>query len=417
MTPPTLQLSLAFLLALGLTLFSPAAPTTLRSWKSTAGTTLEAKAIGLENDMVTFEALDGRTAKVPLDRLVEADRELLENHFQPSEAAAVQLGHPLGKSSRPIDAGGSSYLLYLPKSMKAGKLYPLMFVTSPKGGNPGRFDALSEGAELCEWIVAQSVESKNGPAEDNLKHSQLCMEHIKKNLPVDTRRIYFSGSSGGARAAFANAAKMGAAGVFAMTAGAEPGELKKGCDYFFVTGGYDYNRAGVAISFNEVKSNAALRFHTGGHGVGPDWLATEAFIWLDSQARRKLSINDPAQQDYERRLLAWVEKLAVAEPHRATWWTTYFKKGKFSTANQPRLDALHTKLSSTLANTAYVQGLADLEAFAAKVLVNEPQYAPKCFNHTSPAVQKGADQLLETHSNTPAVKDLLQAIKKKTDKG
>jgi hypothetical protein len=391
-----------------------AAPTAARSWQSTAGTSLEAKATILENDTVTFEAVNGRIAKVPLDRLIEADREFLKKHFAPEESAPAELAHPLGKVVGPIDAGGSTYFLYLPNSLKPGKLHPLLFFTSSGGGKPERLNEMKDAAELCGWIITISVESKNG-IPNSLEHSQRCIDHIKKSLPVDSGRLYFSGNSGGAREAFSNGVKMGAAGVLAITAGAQPGELKKGSDYFFISGANDFNRAGIAISYADAKSGSALRFHPGGHGMGPAWLTTEGFVWLEGQARRKSS-NDPTQADYETKMLAWTEKIAATEPHRAAWWTTYFKQGKFTPANQGTLDALHNRLIGTPASTAYIQGVADLEEFAAKVLVKEPQYSPECFNSTSPSVQKAADKLLETHSATPWIKEVLVAAKKQTDK-
>jgi hypothetical protein len=315
----------------------------------------------------------------------------------------------------PIDAGGSSYHLYLPASLKAGRSHPLLFYTSAGGGSAQTLKALIEGAELCGWIVACSVESRNG-GTDNFGHSQRCLKHITETLPIAKDRIYYGGNSGGARQAFENGAKLGSAGVLALIAGAQPGELKKGNHYFFVSGAYDYNRSGTAFSYEEVSRSSAFRFHPGGHGGGPGWLVTEGVVWLEGQWLRKAA-GDPAKPEYESRALAWLESLASSEPHRAAWWCSFLQEGGAMPANQSRLAALQTRLAADSKNASYKEGLADLEEFAAKVLVKEPRFSPDCFNHTSPAVQKAADKLLEKHAATPWVKDVLEGIKKQTDKG
>ena len=51
------------------------------------------------------------------------------------------------------------------------------------------------------------------------------------------------------------------------------------------------------------------------------------------------------------------------------------------------------------------------------MLTEGPQYSPECFEHTSPAIQKKADKLLEQHATTPGVKEILAALKNKTGKG
>lgn len=58
-----------------------AQPTENRSWTSTAGTKLEAKAISLSNDDTTLETEDGRNLKIKLSQLVPEDRAFLKKHF------------------------------------------------------------------------------------------------------------------------------------------------------------------------------------------------------------------------------------------------------------------------------------------------------------------------------------------------
>lgn len=412
MAPP-MKIAFSILLSFLLSCVAHAAePTETRGWKSTAGTTLEAKATGIENGTVVFEAAGGRIMKVPLDKLAEADRDLLSAHFA---AAAAALAHPLGKIAGPVDAGASAYFVYLPESLKAGRTYPLLFYTSAGGGNAGTLKALVEGAELCGWIIACSVESKNGGG-DNFGHSKRCLEHITKSLPVAPGRIYFGGNSGGARQAFYNGSQLGSAGVMALIAGAQPGEMKKGNHYFFISGAYDYNRAGTSFSFDEVRRSAAFRFFPGGHGQSPGWLVTEGLVWLEGQAQRK-SGNDAAKPEFEARVLAWLDGLKSKEAHRAAWWCAFFAEGGMLPANRARLASLQSGISTDPQNPAYIAGIADLEELAAKTLSKSPRFSPDCFKFTSPEIQKAADKLLEKHAATPWVKEVLEGIKKMTDKG
>ena len=69
------------------------------------------------------------------------------------------------------------------------------------------------GAEINGWIVAINVESRNGNDYSiNHDHVKRCVKHMIENLPVNAKRIYFSGSSGDGALAYYNAARMRAAG-------------------------------------------------------------------------------------------------------------------------------------------------------------------------------------------------------------
>lgn len=268
------------------------------------GTTIEAKATSLTNGVVTLEAANGRVIKVELTQLSEEDRAFLHGHFGASLATAstmapAALAYPLGTVSGPIDAEGSHYYLYLPKSLKQGRKAPLLFYTHSGGGNSGRLNPLIEGAEICGWILAVSVESKNGmdraATQPHVKH---CLDQILATLPVDPKRVYFSGSSGGTREAFSNSLEFGGAGVLAVIAGGQPSELEKRKSYYFITGATDFNRYEISHSYKVVKSNAALRFYPGGHGDGPAWLKTEGMVWLESKGLQKWK-DAPERPDFE----------------------------------------------------------------------------------------------------------------------
>jgi hypothetical protein len=396
-----------------------APPDETRDWKSTAGTTINARVTSFAGGVATLETSAGRVVQVPLSKLSLEDQGYLEKHFasaadgQESGPPPADLPHPLGEAVGPIEASRGNYVLYLPKSLKDGHKAPLLFFTHSGGGDKGKLGRLMEGAEICGWIVAMSVESKNG-ATDYFPEVEACVEHILETLPVDPKRIYFSGTSGGARVAFSNSTKIPSAGVLAFIAGAQPGEISRKKHYFFINGATDYNRAGSAFSFAEAKSNAAMRFHPGTHADGPEWLVTEGIVWLECQWHEKSKADPAAQADFAKAALDWVEKTKATDPLRAGWWAARLSEMRLPASEQSRAAGLKKELAASPEAIAYAGGLADLEKFALDVLTETPRFSPDCFEFTSGEVEKKVDKLLKTYGTTPWIKDILEALKQKT---
>jgi len=402
-----------------------AAPTEVRSWKSVTGSTIEARATSFQDGVATLETPSGRVLQVPSAKLAPEERSFLDEHFgrtgvgeTKDEGGPAALAHPLGKVAGPIAAGGSHYFLYLPKSLKTGRTAPLLFFTNSGGGNPGRLSAMLEGSEICGWILAISVESKNGmDVPESVAHCSNCVSHIKETLPVDPKRVYFSGTSGGSREAFENSVAMDSAGVLAIIAGAQPGQVNRRKHYFFISGATDYNRYGTAKSFSEAKSSAAFRFHPKGHTFGPEWLVTEGMVWLESKWHQKTNTRDAARADFETAALDWVETMKDVEPWRAAWWARQLTDdGLMLPASLARAAALTKELGTQADAVGYAKAIKELEDFAVKELSEGPNYSPGCFNHTTPGIRKEAEKLLLRHGGVPWVKDICAALGNPTDK-
>jgi len=133
---------------------------------------------------VSLELADGKTVELALDKLVPEDREFILGHFKieappapkegdPHRSDATPLSqdnvpHPLGKISGPIEsAPGSTFHIYLPKSLKEGRKAPLLHFNGASGGNPGGMQRYLSGVERFGWILVASVESKNGATDYN----------------------------------------------------------------------------------------------------------------------------------------------------------------------------------------------------------------------------------------------------------
>lgn len=422
----TLILSVA--LVQGALLSAQVVPTEMRSWKSTAGTSIEARATALVDGKVSLETADGRKLEVPMEKISEADQAFVKSHFGAVESGSVNLPargqppvglpHSLGEVTGPIESDGSSYYVYLPPTLVADRAAPMLFFTGSGGGNAEVLKVFLEGANLAGWIIACSVESKNGATvEENHRHAKNCLDHLKANLPVDPKRVYFGGNSGGARMAFHNNAVLDGAGVLAIVAGAAEGQEIPGKLYHFINGAYDFNRADSAASYGKLEKDAAFRFYPGGHNGMPAWMATEGMLWLEGMHHRRMNDDNLARRDFEAAVIAWADGLRKASnAHRAYSWADFFRTSKVMADNQPALDALLAATASSETNKAYVDALASLEGFARRTLATGPREDPARHGHTSEEIQQAMDRLTATYPAAPPwIKEIFLAAKKPTD--
>ncbi len=327
---------------LGLPLWAD--PTDVRQWHSTAGTSIEASATKVENGQVSLKTSKGREFKVPLDKFVDEDRTTLLEHFSIEEPEPGQptaggvppiadgLTHPVGEVSGPIDAGdGSHYFVYVPKTLREGRQAPLMLITGSGGGSARAAKKYSAGAEVAGWILAASVESKNTGDHPvgNHEHAKHCVAHLLENLPIDEKRVYFSGDSGGGAMSFYNALRIESAGNMPLI-GYSPDKKYDKKQYCYGIGGTkDFNRYLTAHSVSQFKDRGFHRMHVGGHSGGPTWLGDEGIVWLNGRYlgdRRKDAEFNDERLDYEASVIEWIGTLRANEPHRAHYWAHFLQE-------------------------------------------------------------------------------------------
>ncbi len=127
-----------FAFLFGWTSLCPAEPTEQRVWTSTNGKTVEGRVLGIKDGKAKLQRADGPMVVVSLNAFIPADRGFLKKHFEDvagggdlqesGASAATGLPHPQGEIVGPIEAGKTSnYMLYLPKSLKEGRMAPLLF--------------------------------------------------------------------------------------------------------------------------------------------------------------------------------------------------------------------------------------------------------------------------------------------------
>lgn len=400
-----------------------AEPTESREWTATNGKKVEGKVLRVDGGTAVLERADGQQVKVPVKVFVAADRKLLDEHFQMEAgsgvessgvAAAEGLAVEQGKVVGPIDTGAqASYFVYVPKSLKKERLAPLLFYTHSGGGSAKLIEGLKSGAETCGWVVAISVESRNqAPTANNARVSKAAVEHIIGTLPVDGKRVYFTGNSGGGAMAMINAAKMSAAGAMPNVAYMPQGTNPKGGHYYVLGGGKDYNRYSSAWIAKKHGKDGVHRMHPGGHGICPDWQRVDGMIWLNARYLEDHRRSHAEESlDFEAAVIAWIREMPGNEAHRAYSNARVLKDDyKISGANEVVLDALISELAANELNVRYHEGLLDLDELSEDKMgpIGETSGSKK--KHTAPDVKRAAERLQEKYEGVPVIEDTLKAL-------
>ena len=372
------RLACLFLLC---SMFSPIAgaePSDLKKWRATSGHTVEAKALQLADGKVQLERADGTKVVVALDKFVEEDQVALREHFGieespgdegmaeevPEGEEADDLPFPLGSTTEEISCGDDfSYFLYLPKSLRRGAKHPVIFVMSPGGGSKGTGKRYQGGAERNRWIIAVSKQSKNG-FEGSQSAIDAMIKHVTSTLPIDEKRMYLTGMSGGSRMAFSTSqVHDDMAGVLACGAGGNVGSSKQ--VVYGLCGSNCFNRTDMANSFKGFKSKGCLlRYFPGKHVWAGDELCDDGMTHLNGVFLIENEDDYPAEYaHYVKQVMTLIGEARESVPMRACMWTSFLTERK---VDAPGLADLHKALGADPVNELYVKGLADVSEFAQK---------------------------------------------------
>ena len=189
-----------------------------------------------------------------------------------------------------------SYALYLPSYFTPEKRWPILIAFEPLARGKMPVELFRPAAEKYGYIVVSSNNSQNGPWEPQLEAAQAVWLDTHARFPIDARRVYLAGFSGGARLACAVGLRLKgqAAGVIAGGAGFPQGASEAPSKdlpflYFGVIGIRDFN-------FSEMKELDRtldrlgivhrLEVFPGGHSWMPPEVALEAVEWMDIQAMK-----------------------------------------------------------------------------------------------------------------------------------
>ncbi|MCK7461663.1 MAG: hypothetical protein MZU84_06185 [Sphingobacterium sp.] len=190
---------------------------------------------------------------------------------------------------------GRSYALYLPSGFDAGKTWPLLVLFDPAARGSLAVEAFREAAEAHGWILAASNDSRNGPLQDSARAAFALWVDVSKRFPVDDRRVYATGFSGGARVAsvFPRVVGRPIAGVIGcgagLASGLEPGALGAAA-YFGLAGFADFNYGEMkALDRSLDPSGIPHRFHyfEGSHAWPDPASCARAVAWMEIVAMKQ----------------------------------------------------------------------------------------------------------------------------------
>lgn len=193
------------------------------------------------------------------------------------------------------DDPAQHYSLYLPSNFTTDRMWPVILAFDAGGRGRRGVERYQAGAERYGYIVAGSNNSRNGPWKPTLDAARAMTADLIGRFPVDLKRIYTAGMSGGARVAMmlalhpeviAGRIHPEIAGVFASSAGFPPGEFREsvGFPIFGTAGTEDFNYLEMRNLDRTLRSPHHVVVFEGGHTWLPVGLATEGVEWMELQA-------------------------------------------------------------------------------------------------------------------------------------
>src|SRR5579863_6113239 len=180
------------------------------------------------------------------------------------------------------------YALYVPSNYSAARKWSAIFAFDPGARGRAGVERFQAAAEKYGYLVAGSLNSRNGPWEVSLEAAKAMMADVVQRFSIDTKRIYTAGQSGGARVALAIALGSNQiAGVFASSAGF-PDEVQKSVPFpiFGKTAVDDFNYLELKALDRVVTTPHRVVVTEGGHAWMSSETAIEAVGWMEVEAMK-----------------------------------------------------------------------------------------------------------------------------------
>ncbi len=303
----------------------------MRTWTSSGGSTIQAKLVNHNSVSVVLEKATGEKLKIALYKLSGADRKYIQmlavRKYEDEPPPANDYSISLNKISQEIKCDQLpewSYYIYLPPNFNLTRKWPVLFIMSPGGGRPKTAERYIKGARKNGWILAVSKQSKNGFAR-SMTAVMAMIEDVQAKHPVDERRMYSSGFSGGARMAFSVAEilkDIPMAGVLPCGAGGLGVKLSRKTVIYGICGSNCFNRWDMACTMKEIKNKTSqLWFFAGAHKWANEPELLDGINWLNGcylkkgRGTNKLLCGE--KHRYAKMMLEHLRSLVDADPERA----------------------------------------------------------------------------------------------------
>ncbi len=185
------------------------------------------------------------------------------------------------------EAPAQTYAVFLPSTYSSDRQWSLLLAFHPAARGPAMVEKFKAGAEQYGYIIAASNNSRNGPYAVSLEAAQAMTKDVSRRFPIDTKRVYLTGMSGGARVAMGIAlAKNNISGVIASSAGYPDSRPRANVPFavYGTAGTEDFNYLEMRQLDRKLSSPHFLAVFPGGHTLPPDDVAFDALEWMELQA-------------------------------------------------------------------------------------------------------------------------------------
>jgi dienelactone hydrolase len=186
------------------------------------------------------------------------------------------------------DDATQRYALYLPSYFNLSRQWPVILVFDPGGRGRQGVERYRAAAEKYGYVITGSNNSRNGPWNVGLDAAAAMTADIKRRFPIDPKRMYTAGMSGGARLAIMVAQNSPEfAGVLASSAGYSTAFHKsERFPLFGSAGTEDFNYREMRAVERLMTSPHRVEIFEGGHTWLPIEMATRGVEWMEIQAMK-----------------------------------------------------------------------------------------------------------------------------------
>jgi len=180
------------------------------------------------------------------------------------------------------------YALYLPSSFSRSRPSPVIIAFDGSGRGREGVERYREAAEQYGYVVAGSNNSRNGPWNVGLDAAAAVTTDLKSRFPIEPKRMYTAGMSGGGRVAIMVAQNSDAiAGVLSSSAGYSTAFHDRERFPFFGTAGTeDFNYREMRNVDRRMTSPHRVEIFEGGHTWLPVEMATRGVEWMEIQGMK-----------------------------------------------------------------------------------------------------------------------------------
>jgi dienelactone hydrolase len=222
-----------------------------------------------------------------------------------------------------------TYALYLPEGYSSSRKWPLVAAFDPGARGNIPVEQFKIAADRYGYIVCGSNNSRNGPIQRSAEAAKAMLEDVGARFSIDSKQVYLTGFSGGARAATAIASwlKDQIVGVIGCGAGFAVGlEPSSSLPFIFygTIGTDDFNFPEMKQLDRALAASGAIHHvevFEGGHSWAPPDVCVKAIEWMELQAMK--SKRRTQDDQFIDRLLNSAEEAAKANESNGRVYEAY----------------------------------------------------------------------------------------------